>query len=98
MKYVLKNALVIVMVLLLASCSYNVTEKEKSETQATASYNKAVTSGEIEPETALPEETAPTLPEKDFTELDGNLRFHRFDDGNAAVVWNDTDACIRFYD
>jgi len=40
------------------------------------------------------DDSSPTLPDRDFTELDGDLSFYRFDNGNAAVVWNDKNVWV----
>jgi len=34
------------------------------------------------------------LPDRDFTELDGDLSFYRFDNGNAAAVWNNKNVWV----
>ena len=79
-------ALLLLCALALTSCGGELPTEISYDTTAPASEEVTAPASEAV--------TAPTLPDKDFTELDGNLQFYRFDNDNAAVVWNEKSAWV----
>jgi len=72
----------------------------KVSTQTEGLTDAKSTSVYVEPQmtdTDVPEYEMPEKPDRNITELDGDLRFYKFDNDNATVVWDDKNVWIFDY-